>query len=52
MQALSSSFKLKWRDSVEFDANALSRIAAEEAPQNDHQRDDGDAGYDVESVSA
>ena len=39
-------------NSVELHADAIIRIAAEETPQDDYQRDYGDAGNYVEPISA
>ena len=38
--------------SVELHADAIIRIAAEESPEDDDQRDDGDTGDYVEPISA
>ena len=38
--------------SVELHADAIIGIAAEESPEDDDQRDDGDAGDYVEAISA
>jgi hypothetical protein len=38
--------------SVQFDADALTRIAAEETPENDHKCQECNANKDVETVSS
>ena len=46
------SNNLFWQKSVELHADAIIRIATEEAPQDDDQRDYGDAGNYVEAIGA